>query len=41
MGLNGANTVFTEINNTPTLSADTVDTRTAAMTYVLGWNYIG
>ena len=41
VGLGGSNTLFVEVNTSPTLTGNTVETITQPLTYTLGWNMIG
>ena len=41
VGLGGSNTLFVEINTSPTLTGNTVERITQPLTYTLGWNMIG
>jgi len=40
-GINGANTIFVEANVDDTVTGDTVETVTTALTFQVGWNLFG
>ena len=40
-GINGANTIFVEANVDDTVTGDTVETVTTALTFQVGWSLFG